>query len=227
MAADVTVLIPTFRRPEGLDRALASVAAQDGLAQIACEVVVVDNAAEGDAAPVAERWRERLAVPLVYVARAPPRRGDGTQRRASGSPPARTSPSSTTTRSRRPAGWRRWSARTGGWRRTSPSARSSAAPRTPQPELRPLLERFFSRADRGPTGLAPDAQGCGCGNSIMRRSTALAAPAPFDEAANETGGEDDRLFALLAAQGRPLRLVRGGLGRGVRHRRTAPPSPMR
>ena len=60
MSADVTVLIPTFNRPDGLARALASVAAQDRLAEIAREVVVVDNAADGDAAPMAARWRERF-----------------------------------------------------------------------------------------------------------------------------------------------------------------------
>ena len=37
---------------------------------------------------------------------------------------------------------------------------------------------------------------------MMRRATALAGEAPFDPAANETGGEDDRLFQTLHAQGR-------------------------
>jgi hypothetical protein len=41
----------------------------------------------------------------------------------------------------------------------------------------------------------------GCGNSMMTRATALAGVAPFDVEADQTGGEDDRLFARLRARG--------------------------
>ncbi len=200
MSADVTVLIPTFNRPDGLARALASVAAQDRLAEIAREVVVVDNAADGDAAPMAARWRERLAVPLVYVHE--PRPGVATARNAGLAAATAADVAFLDDDEVAPPAW--LGALVGAHRRLEADVTFGPvlgrAPQAPS-ELRTLLERFFSRADRGRTGLVPDAQGCGCGNSIMRRSTALAGDAPFDEAANETGGEDDRLFALLAARG--------------------------
>ena len=200
MSADVTVLVPTFHRPEGLDRALASVAAQDGLAEAACEVVVVDNAADGGAAPVAARWRDRLAVPLVYVLE--PRPGVATARNTGLSVVTGAHVAFLDDDEVAPPGW--LAALAGAHRLLEADVTFGPvlgrAPDAP-PELRPLLERFFSRADRGATALVPDAHGCGCGNSVMRRATALVGPAPFDEAADETGGEDDRLFAALAAKG--------------------------
>jgi hypothetical protein len=41
----------------------------------------------------------------------------------------------------------------------------------------------------------------GCGNSILTRAVTLKGPAPFDPAADLTGGEDDRLFVALRAAG--------------------------
>ena len=89
--------------------------------------------------------------------------------------------------------------RLGGGRHLRPRPRPR--PRRAAPSCGPLLERFFSRADLGPTGLLASYDGGGCGNSIMRRATALAGDAPFDPAANESGGEDDRLFQALHARG--------------------------
>ena len=63
------------------------------------------------------------------------------------------------------------------------------------------MEHFFSRLKDGPTRILPDAVGCGCGNSAMRRATALAGPSPFDTAADHIGGEDDRLYERLTKAG--------------------------
>lgn len=64
MSADVLVAIciATYRRPEGLDRLLAGIAAQEYSAPAPrVRVVVVDNDAGGEAAAaVVERWRARL-----------------------------------------------------------------------------------------------------------------------------------------------------------------------
>ncbi|HVL42182.1 MAG TPA: glycosyltransferase family 2 protein, partial [Brevundimonas sp.] len=68
-----------------------------------------------------------------------------------------------------------------------------------EPWLKAWLERFFGRDGPERTGLI--AQPYGCGNSLLLRSTALPGPAPFNVAADQAGGEDDALFAALAARG--------------------------
>jgi hypothetical protein len=65
--------------------------------------------------------------------------------------------------------------------------------------LKPWLERFFGREGPAHTGLID--QPFGCGNSLMVRATALPGPTPFDTGTDQAGGEDDALFAALAARG--------------------------
>ncbi len=48
----------------------------------------------------------------------------------------------------------------------------------------------------------PQARGLGTGNSMLRRSTCLPGPAPFDEVFGRSGGEDSMLLLGLAKQGR-------------------------
>ena len=76
----VTVLIPTLRRPDSLARALRSVFVQDGLGEIAAEIVVVDNSPEGSALGTVDMLRGASAVPLIYVHE--PRPGVATARNA-------------------------------------------------------------------------------------------------------------------------------------------------
>jgi glycosyltransferase involved in cell wall biosynthesis len=66
---DVSVIIPTFRRPELLKEAVLSALAQEG---VALEIVVVDDSPEGSA----QRVIEALADPRVtYVRNDPPSGG--------------------------------------------------------------------------------------------------------------------------------------------------------
>ena len=48
----------------------------------------------------------------------------------------------------------------------------------------------------------PQARGLGTGNSVLRRSTCLPGPAPFDEVFGRAGGEDSMLLLGLAKAGR-------------------------
>ena len=48
----------------------------------------------------------------------------------------------------------------------------------------------------------PQARGLGTGNSMLRRSTCLPGPAPFDEVFGRSGGEDSMLLLGLAKHGR-------------------------
>ncbi|MEG2731235.1 glycosyltransferase family 2 protein [Brevundimonas sp.] len=65
--------------------------------------------------------------------------------------------------------------------------------------IRPVVETFFSR--RGPDTDTLLTRTYGCGNSLMKRQTALVGDTPFEVSANQTGGEDDILFARLEKHG--------------------------
>jgi cellulose synthase/poly-beta-1,6-N-acetylglucosamine synthase-like glycosyltransferase len=63
---ETSIVIPSYRRPEDLERAIGSVLAQQGVAT-AYEILVVDNDAERSAQPVAERMAAASPVPIRYV----------------------------------------------------------------------------------------------------------------------------------------------------------------
>jgi len=63
---DTTIVIPSYRRPDDLARAIDSVLAQQGVDE-PCEILVVDNDPHGSAAPVAERLAAVSAFPIRYV----------------------------------------------------------------------------------------------------------------------------------------------------------------
>jgi succinoglycan biosynthesis protein ExoM len=63
---ETSVVIPSYRRPQELERAITSVLAQEGVAR-PYEILVVDNDAEGSAAPVAATMAARARVPIRYV----------------------------------------------------------------------------------------------------------------------------------------------------------------
>lgn len=62
---DVTVLVPTYRRPDGLRRLLTAVASE--APPFRWEVVVVDNDRAGSARPVVEAVVAGFPVPVRYV----------------------------------------------------------------------------------------------------------------------------------------------------------------
>ncbi|HWB49552.1 MAG TPA: glycosyltransferase family 2 protein [Stellaceae bacterium] len=62
---ETSVVIPTFRRPADLARAVDSVAAQRGVP--AFEIIVVDNDPDGSARPIVQAMAAHSAVPIRYV----------------------------------------------------------------------------------------------------------------------------------------------------------------
>ncbi|MBF5043667.1 MULTISPECIES: glycosyltransferase [Myxococcaceae] len=80
---DVSVVIPTFRRPQALREALESVLAQEG---VQVEVRVLDDSPEGSAREVVEAFRDAR---LTYVKREVPTGGDPAVVRNEGWPVAR------------------------------------------------------------------------------------------------------------------------------------------
>ncbi len=193
----VTVLIPTFRRPDSLARALTSVLAQDRQDLIQ-EIAVVDNDPGGSAQAVVEALRPSFAAALLYIHAQPP--GVATARNAG---LAATSAPYVAFLDDDEEAHPSWlGALFDTHQRLGADVTFGPVQgRTPDAAAwkRPYLERFFSRTGPETSGLIDTVYGCG--NAFMTRATALKGPAPFDLIANHTGGEDDRLFSTLKLQG--------------------------
>ena len=196
----VAVLIPTLRRPESLERTLRSVFAQERLTELAAEIVVADNAPEGSALAVVDRLRALSPVPLRYV--HAPKPGVATVRNAGLAGVSAEHVAFIDDDETAPPPWLAalHAAHTALGADVTFGPVHGRAPGA-RPDEREHVERFFSRRRPEPTGLIGDTDGCGCGNSMMRRASALAGSAPFDTGADVIGGEDDRLFGRLAAAG--------------------------
>lgn len=194
----VAVVIPTLRRPDDLARALRSVASQTGVEGRLAEVVIADNDPQGSARAVRDGMVDDYPVRLIY--RHAPRPGVATARNAG----------LAATEAPLIAFLDDDEAASPGWLAALLAAQATTGAdvvfgpirgRTP-PDVGwtgPYLDRFFSRLGPAHDGLID--QPYGCGNSLMVRATALPGLAPFDVSADEVGGEDDVLFAGLAARG--------------------------
>lgn len=192
----LAVLIPTFRRNASLERALNSVFAQSRTPE---RIVVADNSPEGAARALVESLQGLSPCPLVYVHAEQPGVANarnagfeacaGVDRIAQLDDDESAEPSwlealdqvAQTTKAAVVFG------------PVTPVAEGAGAVRTA------WLRRLYARL--------PDLQDgetqkpWGCGNSLIN-TQAGAFPSPlFDPAANETGGEDDRLFSKLAQKG--------------------------
>lgn len=196
--SDVAVIVPTLRRPESLERALRSLFAQTDVADRVSAIVVVDNDPVGSAAMTVEALGPFAPWPLTYV--HAPRPGVATARNAG---LAVTDAPLIAFLDDDEAASPAWlSALLKAQIATGADAVfgpiTGRAPEA-QPWLKPYMERFFGR--EGPDRTQLIDQPFGCGNSLMVRASALPGPAPFDTGTDQAGGEDDALFAALAARG--------------------------
>jgi hypothetical protein len=198
MTADVAVIIPTLRRPESLERAVRSVLAQTGVSDRLREIVVVDNDPQASSRDTTAQLAEEAGIPIIW--RHAPRPGVATARNAGLA--ATTAPLIAFLDDDEAA--------SPGWLTALLTAQAATGAdavfgpiRGRVPDgigwTRPYLERFFGREGPDRTQLieAP----YGCGNSLLMRATALPGAAPFNAAADQSGGEDDALFAALKARG--------------------------
>ena len=195
MSGDVDIVVPTLRRPDSLRRALESLLTLTGVEGRIASVVVVDNDPAGSARAVVEALTAETAMPLVYV--ATPRPGIATARNAGVA----------AGRSALVAFLDDDEVASPGWLKALLDVQSSTGADAvfgpirgradgAAPWLRPYLEVFFGRQGPAASGLSDHAWGCG--NSLVVRATALPGHAPFDVAADQTGGEDDALFRGLS-----------------------------
>ncbi len=192
MASVVSIIIPTFRRPES-----AVEAARSALAQVcgaAFEVVMVDNDPAGSAlAPLRSLGDARVKVvhePRAGVANA---RNAGL-RASSGSIIAFLDDDEIA-----PPEWLAELLRVQAAHRADVvfgpvRTRLASHPR----DHEQYFEAFFAREANHAEGLIDMFYGCGC--SLVRR-VALPSAEPFSAERNESGGEDDLLFQSMEAAG--------------------------
>lgn len=191
----VSIIVPTMRRPDSLERALRSLFIQT--APMA-SIVVVDNDPAGTAANTVSRLASDSPCPLVY--RHEPRPGVATARNTGLSMTDAPLIAFLDDDEAASPGW--LAALLTGLDQTGADAVfGPISGRVPDDTgwATPYLEAFFGRA--GPARTQRIHHAWGCGNSLMVRASALPGAAPFDAAADQSGGEDDALFAALAARG--------------------------
>lgn len=195
---DVAIIVPTLRRPDSLTRALRSIFAQTDVSDRVSAVVVVDNDPVSSASSTVDLLRSECPWPLVYVSEPTP----GVARARNAGLAATDAPLIAFLDDDEAAspGW--LAALLAAQKQTGADAVfGPITGRAPEAEdwLKPYLEQFFGREGPAQTGLVDHPWGCG--NSLLVRATALPGDAPFSADADHTGGEDDILFAALAARG--------------------------
>ena len=192
----VSVILPTFRRPDGLRAALASLMAQSRQPD---EIIIVDNDPAGSAAQGVANARAVARCKVVYVHEARP--GVANARNAG------------------------WAAATGryiafldddeiasaGWLEALLASVETLPADVVFGPLRgealdapaglrgSLAERLYSRP--GPSSDQRLDAPYGCGNSLVDRAAFTLSDTPFDPRMNVSGGEDDLFFAELKRQG--------------------------
>jgi succinoglycan biosynthesis protein ExoM len=200
MTADprISVIIPTQRRPEGLETAVRSILGQTGLDPARLELVVVDN----DMIPSAHALVMQLSLeaPFVVAYVHEPAPGVANARNAAMGRATGELIAFLDDDEEAPEGWLA--------ALLAVQAQFAAdvvfgpvRGRTPKgvDEHRAYLEWFFSRHGPAEAGLIADYYGCGC--SLLRRDTLPDPEHPFAEARNHIGGEDDMLFGQMRVAG--------------------------
>ncbi len=197
----VSVIIPTFRRPDGLGLAMASVLAQTALAEVTVSLIVCDNSPEASARAQVAGFAHDAPIAVTYVHE--PKTGVANARNAAVASAAQFSArfiAFLDDDEEAPANWLMSLLMT----QETFAADVVFGPvhaRLADPETRfpSYFDAFFSRS--GPaTSQRLDAY-YGCGNSLLRRDLLSATRKPFDTGHNEMGGEDDKLFHGLQSRG--------------------------
>ncbi len=197
MPVQVSVIIPTFRRPDGLQRAADSILAQANPCGLTIELVIVDNDPDGSALSRGQEIARKAALPVKVVHMPSP--GVANARNAGLAASTGELIAFLDDDEEAPV---TWLCELVGSLRFYEADAVFGPVRTRLPDSvtahREYYSQFFARS--GPEESGHIDHYYGCGNSLIRRD-ALPSGQPFDAARNETGGEDDLLFAQMQARG--------------------------
>ena len=197
MSADISIVIPTQRRPASLRRAARSALRQAGVDHGRLELVIVDNDQQPSARPIADQLAAEADFPVVYVHE--PRAGVANARNAAMAKAAGALIAFLDDDEEAPEGWLQ-ALLEAGTRFEADVVFGPVRARAPAAvRHRAYLERFFSRLGPREAGVIPEYYGCG--DSLVRRAALPDPIKPFSEIRNQTGGEDDLLFAQMREAG--------------------------
>lgn len=193
----ISMIVPTFRRPTGLRRALESLKIQNSGA-MAVEIVIADNDPEGSARDFVEEFAKGTNIPVKYVHAKEPGVANARNEALK------------VARGRYLAFMDDDQFASENWLyellliMDKYSAGLVFCPTYAQStidvEYKQECLDFFTRGiQRKDDGLVDDF--FGCGNSLLDLQKCNLPTPPFSPDTNETGGEDDLLFSQLKAQG--------------------------
>lgn len=200
MSLPVTIVIPTFKRPDQLVAVVESVFSQSGLDTIRPRLVIVDNDPEGSALAPASSLRdaapETIAVDIVHCREAGVANARNAAMQRVETPLVAFIDDDQTA----PANW---------LSDLLEAHRAFGAAVTFGPvdavlpdeasQHRQYLEGFFSRRPGHPSGTIKAYYGCG--NALLDLRQIPERHPMFDTRMNEVGGEDDLLFIRIQAAG--------------------------
>ena len=198
MPPRLSIIIPTQRRPGPLAVAARSVFAQEGVDWAQAELVIADNDAEPSAAAAARALGQGAPLPVRYVHEPAP--GVSNARNAGvAAAQGELLAFLDDDQEAQP----RWLAellaareRLGAQAVFGPV--NAALPAQVRRHRR-YFERFFTHPGPAQEGLVP--RGYGAGVCLIERAALPDPQHPFAASRNQTGGEDDALFAAMIARG--------------------------
>lgn len=195
---EVTVIIPTFCRPEGLRRAVQSASRQAKAPDY--EILIVDNDPKASAKSTVCTLVEdsQIAVPLRYIHE--PNAGVANARNTAISHTNSKLVAFLDDDQSVPENWLEALML---FHKQTPAPATFGPVITKLPDStthhRSYLEDFFARTPKHATGLMEEYYGCG--NCLLDLSAINIDGPLFDTAMNETGGEDDLLFQAIQSNG--------------------------
>jgi glycosyltransferase involved in cell wall biosynthesis len=193
---EVSIIIPSYLRPEMVARAVNSCVAQAGV-DVPFEVVVVDNDPAGSAQPVIAALAAKSAVPIRYVGESRP--GISHARNTGIANAAGRYIAFLDDDEEADPGW--LAALLATMRSYGPDVvKAPVCPR--MPDCNPYARRIYTRDARVPTGTWLD-NATGTGNALFDKERCFGDnPQPFDPFLGLAGGGDTLFFRQLMRAGR-------------------------
>lgn len=193
----ISIIIPTFQRPDDLIVAARSVFTQTILAKTACSLIIVDNDPDASAASAIQKLRAEAPQNLIFIAAHEPRAGVANARNCAMDHV--TTDLIAFLDDDQSAGDPQWLEKLYALHiALKPTVvfgpLVSVLPKSVT-EHQAYFKRFFGRADPSPRGFISHYHG-GCNTLIDVAKLPKHRPL-FDISTNETGGEDDLLFVAI------------------------------
>jgi len=193
----LSVILPTFQRPNGLKTALQSLERQD-FANLDHEVIVVDNDPAASAKSFVAKFARKSSLKIKYI--NDPNPGVANARNTALKAATGRYLAFLDDDQEALGNWLQNYVKTSQKYKAALVFGPTIAQIASRSKYQTYYEDFFSRSGEGlETGIVHEV--FGCGNSLIDTHLCKLPCPPFNPDTNETGGEDDLLYAILTAQG--------------------------